>query len=761
MYDITFYIFDLDDQLQGTFEYNTDLFKESTIERLSEQFAHLLEQVTSNPQLKISELALLKDQDRQQLLIDWNATEVAYSTESTIVSLFEQQVTQTPDAIALVVENQSLTYSDLNQRANQLAHYLRRNCNVNSDTLVGIYAQRSLEMVISLLGVLKAGGAYLPLDPDYPQERITFMLEDAKPCAVLTQHALLGSLSYEGCIKFCVDRNWNTSAQRSKCNPQHITQPDHLAYCIYTSGSTGKPKGVQIEHQSVCNFLRSMQELLNISSQDAFLSLTSLSFDIAVLELMLPLVVGARVVLAPRQVALDNRELLKLIASENISVLQGTPAGLQVLTNNKTLIQPTSLKKILSGGEKLSVSLAKDLKSIAHEVWNLYGPTECTVWSTAHRIDDSEITPSIGRPIANTSIYILDEQLHPVPIGIPGELHIGGAGLARSYLNRTELTAEKFIDNPFGEGRIYKSGDLARYLEDGTIEYIGRIDHQVKVRGFRIELGEIEAALLALPDIQEAVVIAREDTPGDTRLVAYMVTNDASFTTDTTRSALRTTLPEYMLPNVFVTLDALPLTPNGKVDRKALPQPDMQRPELTGEYVAPRTSTEQQLAQLWKNILQIDQVGIYDDFFGLGGHSLLVTQLVSRIRQTFAVELPLRNLFEATTIELQSNLIKSARRNSSEFILPDIEKIDRTQHLPLSFAQQRLWLLDQLEPDNAFYNLASAVRLRGPFNIEALEKSINFIIARHESLRTVFPSDQEGQVLQVIADELLDHTACY
>ena len=756
MFDLTLFLVEVNDQLVCTFEYCTDLFKESTITRMGEQFIHLLQQAIENPQARLSELTLLNDADRQQLLVDWNATHADYDVDQSIISLFERQAAQTPDATALVFEDQSLTYVELNQRANQLAHYLRKEGKVTADTLVGIYLHRSLEMVVSILGTLKAGGAYVPLDPDYPQERIAFMLQDAKPKVVLTQQALVQSIEDQSVITFCMDRDWSTLSRRSKRNPSHVIQPQHLAYCIYTSGSTGKPKGVLIEHRSVYNFLLSMQDAPGITSHDTCLALTSLSFDISVLELVLPLIIGGQVVLAPKKTSIDSQQLTKLVESHNVTLLQATPTSLQTLTDEKTISKLSSLKTIISGGEVLSKDLATSLNNITSNVWNLYGPTESTIWSTYYNVDKTTAVIPIGRPIANTSVYIVDQQLQPLPIGVPGELHIGGAGLARGYLNRPELTQEKFIDNPFGPGRLYKTGDLARYLEDGTIEYLGRIDHQVKVRGFRIELGEIETALTNLPQIKEAVVVTREDVQGDNRLVGYIVVykDFVDVSTETLSKALHSTLPEYMIPNVFVTLDQLPLTPNGKIDRKALPEPNMDRLELSGEYVPARTPIEEQLVQLWQDILHIEQAGIHDDFFSLGGHSLLTTQLVSRIRQCFEVELPLRSLFEASTIAQQGALVEDAQQTGTASILPTIDLVDRTQQLPLSFAQQRLWLLDQIEQDSAIYNSPITYYLNGKYSQPALAQALNYIIDRHEALRTFFTEDDQGNPQQIIVDKL-------
>ena len=569
-----------------------------------------------------------------------------------------------------------------------------------------------------------------------------------------------------------MDRDWQLLAKRSKRNPSNMTEPEHLAYCIYTSGSTGKPKGVLIEQKSLLNHTISFSALSCLSNKDNVLQFHSIAFDAAVEEIIPTLTCGGSLTIATDNL-LSPSAISKITRDKEITILNlSTSYWEHVVTSSaiNTISNSDSLRLIIIGGEPAHLNIYhkfKDrLKNIS--IYNTFGPTECCITNTYYDIASSDkqyargknntngVVP-IGRPIANTSLYILDEHMQPVPIGVPGELHIGGAGLARGYLNRPELTAEKFISNPFGKGRLYKSGDLARYLEDGNIEYLGRIDNQVKVRGFRIELGEIEMALMSSPDVQEAVVTVREDTPGDTRLIAYVVPHEITqdFTTQHLRSALHTTLPEYMLPNVFMVLETLPLTPNGKIDRKALPEPDLQRPELTGKYVAPGTATEEQLVELWQEILHVDQVGIYDNFFELGGHSLLATQLVSRIRQFFTVELPLRSLFELTTVAEQAAFINEKQNSDTEQILPPIELVNRTQSLSLSYAQQRLWLLDKIEHNSAFYNVAVAYKYNGILNKSILEKALNHITQRHEILRTYFEEDEKGTPIQVIAKKII------
>jgi len=494
---------------------------------------------------------------------------------------------------------------------------------------------------------------YVPLDPTYPEERLAFMLEDAQVSVLLTQTNLLEQLPKSEAEAICLDKDWeaNANCETSKSDQ---TTPENLAYLIYTSGSTGKPKGVQVPHKTVVNFLTSMREKPGLTDEDVLLSVTTLSFDIAVLELLLPLTVGATTVVVSRKTAMDGGELLKTLGISGATVMQATPATWRLLLAAGW--EGSKQLKILCGGEALPHTLARELVNLAGSVWNMYGPTEATVWSTCYEIK-SDVKSLIGQPIANTQIHLLDSYQQPVPIGVPGELYIGGAGVVRGYLNRPELTLERFIPDPFSQAaRLYRTGDLARYQSDGNIEYLQRIDNQVKVRGFRIELGEIETMMAQHPAVEEAVVIVREDTPGEKTLVGYLVSRTLSEADAINqlipqlRRFLKQKLPDYMVPNTFVTLDAMPLTPNGKVDRKALPVPDSSRPELEEIYVAPTTAIEQHIADIWAQVLNIKRVGIHDNFFELGGYSLLAIQIISRLRQALQVELSMLSLFELPTV---------------------------------------------------------------------------------------------------------------
>jgi amino acid adenylation domain-containing protein len=800
-FDLTLYVEDIGEELIGTLEYSTDLFEASTIERMAGHLQTLLAGIIADPDRPIQELPLLSEGERQQLLEAWNDTEAEYPQDRCLHQLFEEQVERSPDAIAVVFEDQQLTYRELDQRADQLAHHLQ-NLGVKSEVLVGICVERSLEMIIGILGILKAGGAYVPLDPAYPKERLAFMLEDAQVSVLLTQQRLLEILPEHRAEIICLDAD-GEAIQADNCSLIQNSPPQpplvrgeykeellslgdtdgckgevkslnssNLAYVIYTSGSTGKPKGVQISHRALVNFLCSMRLKPGLTKQDRLLCVTTLSFDIAGLELYLPLIVGARVVIASREVAADGRRLSELLTHSGATVMQATPATWRLLLaagwqGDKTL-------KILCGGEALSRELANQLLTRCDSLWNLYGPTETTIWSTLYQVKSGDGLVPIGRAIANTQAYILDHHLQPTPVGVPSELYIGGAGVARGYLNRPELTAERFISNPFSdqpEARLYKTGDLARHLPNGDIEYLGRIDHQVKIRGFRIELGEIETALAQYPGVEQAVVLAREDSPGLQRLVAYIVpreelTNPKSNPpippllrgeqnpkSNELREFLKKQLPDYMIPSAFVLLSALPLTPNGKVDRRALPAPDTTT--LAGEtvFVAPRTPVEEVLTNLWAEVLNLERVGIHDNFFELGGHSLLATQLISRIRDTFQVELPLRGLFESPTVAKLSDRIEATRPTQLEQQAPPLVTVSRSEEIPLSFAQARLWFLDRIAPGNSAYNISAAVRLTGVLNVPALQQSFNEIVRRHEALRTTFAMGNE-QPIQVIAPSM-------
>ncbi|NEO23277.1 MULTISPECIES: non-ribosomal peptide synthetase [unclassified Moorena] len=682
-FDLTLDIVDRTEGLCCVFEYNRDLFDGSTIERMAGHFQTLLSGIVANQEQRISQLPLLSEAERHQLLVEWNNTATDYPQDKCIHQLFEEQVELTPDAVAVVFEDKQLTYRQLNNRANQLAHYLRSK-GVGPEVLVGICVERSVEMLAGLLGILKAGGAYVPLDPNYPQQRLAYMLSDSNLKILLTQQHLIKQLPVHKAQTIYLDKNLQQFAEQSQDNPYSEVTSENLAYIIYTSGSTGKPKGTMIVHSGMVNYLNWCTKAYNVAEFEGCPVNSSIGFDATITSLFSPLFVGAKVVLLPEQ---EEIEALKkaLCSDTKFSLVKITPSHLEILSNLLAQEQvEIKTQAFILGGEALSEKHTLFWQQYAPTIRliNEYGPTETVVGCCIYEVKKNTLyhrkNIPIGRPIYNTKLYILDKYLQPVTIGVIGELYIGGAGVARGYLNRPELTSERFITNPFGNSKLYKTGDLARYLPDGNIEFLGRIDNQVKIRGFRIELSEIEATLIQHPEIQEAVVIVREVLPGDKRLVAYVVSPGENIDILTTklRGFLKQKLPQYMIPNAFVVLDALPLTPNGKVDRRGLPAPDTSRQLGAETFVAPRDSTELQLAQIWSQVLGIQPIGVTDNFFELGGHSLLAVRLVAEIEKVTQTKLPLAALFQFTTIEEIASLLKerevadNANPNLSPELLP-------------------------------------------------------------------------------------------
>jgi amino acid adenylation domain-containing protein len=699
-----------------------------------------------HPRAELRTLNVLPEPERDRILHRFNDTVAPFPSERCIQELFEEQAARTPEATALVFEGTSLTYAELNAQANRLAHHLIA-CGVRPGSLVAIALPRGIDLVVALLATLKAGGVYVPMDPDYPRERLAYMLADSSPRVLITDTTTVDTLGdtpgSTTVLPLDADRSWQ-SLSATNLDPVALgLVPSHLAYVIYTSGSTGQPKGVMVAHQAVVNFLQSMTREPGLQAHDIVLATTSLSFDIAGLELYLPLSVGARMVLVRREVTQDGTALAQVIDASNATVMQATPATWRLLLEARW--QPRRELKLLCGGEALSRQLADTLLAHGGELWNLYGPTETTIWSTAQRMAAGERGVTVGRPIANTCVYMLDAAGAPVPVGVPGQLYIGGRGVARGYLRRPDLTAERFVPDPYGEpgSRMYQTGDLGRWRADGTIEFLGRNDHQVKVRGIRIELGEIEAALRWHPEVRDAVVLAREDLPGDQRLVAYIVGEAAP---EALRAHLGSRLPEYMVPAAYVPLDALPLTPNGKLDRRALPAPEAHA-YGTRAYEAPQGEIEVLLARLWGELLGIERIGRHDSFFALGGHSLLAVQLSSRIRLALGLEVPLAELFAQPTLAGYTQRVAAATASA----LPAIVPASRQEALPLSFGQQRLWFLSQLdERAGAAYAICGGVRLKGSLDVAAVQAALNRITDRHETLRTCFASVQ-GDPVQIIA----------
>ncbi len=647
--DLVLAMVDGGDPLVGAVHYNRELFDAATIERMVYHFHTLLESIVANPEQVVSELPFLRAAERHEILVVWNATQTAYPCDQPIHKLIEEQASQTPEAMAVVWEAEHLTYRALNQRANQVAHYLLA-LGIGPETLVALCVERSLEMVVGLLGILKAGGAYVPLDPAYPKERLAFMLADAQAPVLLTQGHLADELPAETARVICLDRDWPTLASQRRDNPGCTVSTGNLAYVIYTSGSTGHPKGVLVEHGGLLNLIGWHHRAYGVTAQDRASPMTSLSFDVCGWEMWPYLAVGSRLDLVPSALLSAPEMLRDWLVQRGISIsFVPTPVAEHLVT--LAWLLASGFHQMLTGGDTLHQSPPCGLP---FSLINNYGPTESTVVATAIEVRPEELgTPPIGYAIDNVQVYLLDRYGEAVPVGIAGELCTGGESLARGYHHRPGLTAEKFVANGYGACRLYRTGDLARYRSDGCIEFLGRLDNQVKVRGFRIELGEIEAVLNQHPTVQDTVVIVREDQPGDRRLVAYVMATEQGWGDDGPTAILRVflqqTLPDYMVPSAFVGLDAWPLTPNGKIDRRALPAPT-HRPELGTDYVMPQTEAERHLASIWREVLQVDQVGIHDNFFDLGGHSLLLPQIYSKLEPLRTDDFTLVDLFRYPTI---------------------------------------------------------------------------------------------------------------
>ncbi|HEU0076107.1 MAG TPA: amino acid adenylation domain-containing protein, partial [Longimicrobiaceae bacterium] len=736
-----------DQGFAGGLSYRAELWERATMERMAGHFARLTEAVLTDPARPVSGVAFLGEEERAQVLEEWNGTAGSLAEEC-VHELFAAQAARTPDAPAVSFAGETLTYAGLDRRSNRLAHALRT-LGVGPEVTTALCLERSPDMVVAMLAILKAGGAYVPLDPASPPERLAYMVEDSGARVLLTRERHLDVLPAGGAARvLCLDRDAALLQRQRDTAPEVRVPPRGLAYVIYTSGSTGRPKGVLVEHRSLAAFLHAMRREPGISADDGLLAVTTLSFDIAGLELFLPLLAGARTVLADRETASDPLRLAGALDAAGATVLQATPATWRMLLAAGWEGRPGL--RALCGGEALSPDLAEQLLTRVAALWNLAGPPETTVWSTVHRVRPDGGAPPIGRPIAGTRVYVLDGGAEPVPPGVQGELLIGGAGVARGYHGRPELTAERFLPDPFSAepgARMYRTGDRVRWFARGELEYLGRIDQQVKLRGFRIEPGEIEAALLEEPSVREAAVLAREDHPGERRLVGYVVAPGGD--TAGLREHLRKRLPEYMVPAAIVMLDSLPLTPNGKLDRRALPAPDAASAEV---YVAPRTPAEEMLAGILGEVLRLERVGAEDNFFELGGHSLLATRVVSRVREAFGVELPLRALFEVPTVAGLAGRVEALLTGGEAKQAPPLVRVARDgSALPLSFAQQRLWFIDQLEPGSAAYNMPHALRLRGRFDPAVLERAVTEVVRRHETLRTVF-AVVDGEPVQVVRD---------
>ncbi|HEY0735324.1 MAG TPA: amino acid adenylation domain-containing protein [Herpetosiphonaceae bacterium] len=806
-------------ELRLDLQYSTDLFEAATIARMMEHLTILLRGIVANPNQRIAQLPLLTPVERRQLLHDWNSTPIAREPERWIHEQIAEQAARTPAAIAVIHGAEQITYAELDRRANQLAQHLRRR-GIAPELVVSVCLERSIELFVAMLAILKAGGTYLPLDPEYPTDRLRFMLDDTRAALLIARAETQARLSYPAARCLDLDADWPQIATEPETPPSSAIHPDNLAYLIYTSGSTGRPKGVGVSHAATARHVPSMQQLYEVTADDRETLFMSPSFDVSVEQILLPLRSGACSVVrdaelwSPAAFTGVIRDLGITIANIPLIFFR---AWIETLGDSAP---PPSLRMVVTGAEALTADVVQTWQQTGFRhlrLINAYGPTETTITATTCHVTGTEyagaerINIPIGRPVGERSAYILDQHGQPAPLGVTGELYLGGPLLARGYYERPALTAERFLPDPFANipgARLYRTGDLARYLPDGNIEFLGRVDHQVKLRGFRIELGEIEAAILRSDLVREAVVLLREDEPGNKRLVAYVTkeqknrvpsgrtkeqesleprTQNLELSGDVLssspaateaearrrsgkgeagrplgiaggeglpailRALLAENLPEYMVPSAFVVLDELPLTGSGKLDRRALPRPGDYAAEA--EYIAPTTALERTIAEVWQAVLKVERIGIHDNFFDRGGHSLLATQVVSRLRDTLEIEIPLRALFEKPTIAGMSQRIESARQGAGHWSMPDLRPVSRDGRLPLSFAQQRLWFLDQLEPGNPFYNMHVVLELTGRLDRAAVERSLNAMIARHESMRTTFALI-DSQPAQVITTEL-------
>jgi amino acid adenylation domain-containing protein len=750
--DLTLTLREVDGRIVGGVEYATALFDAATVERYLGYMVRVLTAMAADSALPVASAPLLADGERSRVLHEWNATEAQTPSVACAHEMFEAQVERTPHALAIVQQGTSLTYAELNARANRLARHLR-SMGVRPDARVAICLERSPEMVVAVLAVMKAGGAYVPLDPAYPTDRLRWMLADAAPVALVTRASLAARFDGIAIPAVTVDDDaaWAGLGDGNPSADEVGLRSDHLAYVIYTSGSTGQPKGVMVEHRSLCSLLDWLQARMPLAAGEASLQRMSFSFDASVQELMWPLVAGARVVMASAEGYNDPDYLVETLRRERVAMFHVVPSLLQVMLEHPGIESCTGLTRVLCGGEAVTPALVRRFaeRLPAAELVQMYGPTETTVTATARPCPAGEagVRVPLGGPVPNTRIYLLDAFGQPVPVGVAGEMWIGGAQVARGYLNRPELTAERFVRDPFSadvDARMYGTGDMARWLADGSIEFLGRADDQVKVRGFRIELGEIEARLAEHASVRDAAVLVREDVPGDRRLVAYHV---GQADAETLRAHLAAHLPDHMVPAAYVAMDAFPLTPNGKVDRRALPAPDADA-FATRAYEAPATATERAVAEIWADVLRVDRVGRSDGFFALGGHSLLAVQVVSRVRRALAVEVALGELFVRPVLADFARHLDTAPRAELPAIVPAADE----ERQALSFAQQRLWFLEELGAGGRAYHMPSALRLTGALDVDALGRALDRIVARHEALRTTFHAVDGHPVQQIASD---------
>ena len=741
--DLTLLVSEQNGRLFCRLSYSTALFKESTIKRLRSHWQNLLHAMVADPEQLLRDVQLLGAEEQRQMLQDWNATQSEFPESECVFELFAQQAERTPDAIAVSFENERVTYAELDRRANQLAHYLRKH-EVANETRVAIFFERSVEMIVALMGVLKAGGAYMPLETKHPKARVQYMLEDAQARVILTQQKLVTRLPENSATVIPLDADWQQIAAEPDYAPKSTLVPENLAYVIYTSGSTGTARGVMVQHRSLVNLAATLWAVIyRDRSTPLRVSVNApLMFDSSVKQLV-QLLHGHELAIIPEEIRTEGQELLAYLKQEQIDVLDCTPSQLRLLLASGFCEESTRYPSLaLIGGEALDEETWQLLAGSKQTIFfNVYGPTECTVDTTVCRIEPTSQEPSIGFPLNNVETYVADMHLHPVPVGVHGELCIGGTGVARGYISQPDATAARFVPDPFSDvpgARLYRSGDLTRYRENGEIEFLGRIDYQVKIRGHRIEPGEVEAALRKNSRVLEAVVLDREQG-GDKRLVAYIVPEHRQVTSlAELQNSLKDQLPDYMMPSGWVLLDKMPLTPTGKIDRAALPDPGRARLDTGQSFVVPQTLIEEVLANIWKEVLAVEAIARDDNFFWLGGHSLLATQIMSRIRESFNVEIPVRTLFESPTLVELSERIESTMLSGTSMAAPLLEQLPDDGPLYLSYAQQRLWFLDQLMPGSNAYNLPAELHIDSEVNVAALEQSLSEIVRRHQTLRTTF-----------------------
>ena len=748
-------------RLELRLSYDSHCFDETAIARMMEHLQNILTAIVANPEQALALLPMLSERELHQAMVEWNETEREYEQEACLHELFAAQAARTPEAIAVSYEAEQLSYQELNERANQVGHYLRR-LSVGPESLVAICMDRSLEMIVGILGILKAGGAYVPVDPQYPVERQGWMLGDAGVNLVLTQSQLVEQLPAQSIQTVTLDGEWEAMARESKENPSSGAVGRNLAYVIYTSGSSGQPKGVAIEHQGVCNLVAAQREGFAVGSGSRVLQFASLSFDAAVSEIFVTLGSGGTLCVAPAGELLVGEVLQRVLSEQQISAVTLPPTVLRGLEGEGELRR---LQTVVVAGEQSESETLQRWLSGGRRVLNAYGPTESSVCATMWTARAAELEsgkPRLGRALSNVQVYVLDRELRVVPVGVRGEIYIGGAGVGRGYLQRAEMTAGVFVPDPFsgdGGGRLYRSGDLGRYLESGELEYLGRADQQVKVRGYRIELEEIEARLKQHEAVADCAVVSESDGSGEQRLVCYVVSSEVekngvgSLSAGELRGWLQERLPSYMIPGEYRWVRELALTRNGKVDREQLRELQGERVRVESKHAGPRTPVEELLVGVWQEVLRLKEIGIHDNFFELGGHSLLATRVSSRMRQRLKMELPVRILFERPTISALAEWLEESERRAAGVGSPEIKQRQSNQELPLSFAQQRLWFLDQLESGSSFYNIPAAVQMSGRLDHEALKRALNEIVRRHEVLRTSFTSEG-GVAQQIVAAEM-------